>query len=362
MLYSRYLFNKAAISFLGIVTILIFLIWFSRAVPFVKYITENGVELSQFFYLFILILPWLLLLILPISLFAAILLTYNRLIVSNEISILKNSGLTKFQICKPILKLSLIAFIFCLTLSFYLMPYANKELRISRNNITDNYANLSFNPQTFETLKNLTIYAKGRDKKNQLSGIFLHDKKSENDAHSITITAKTGKIIIEDKSALLYMEEGSVQKFNYAERKSEILHFDNYVFNLTENQKSETTMHWKSQERYLNELINPEEGVSEEELSKFRAEIHERLIYPLLSPIFTLIALAFILYGQFNRRGNLRNIVSGIIAATTFLVLNILSFNLIESSAKFTAMPYLNCLIFTLVSVKMLTQNYRQKS
>lgn len=360
MLYSRYLFNKTAISFLGIVTVLIFIIWFSRAVPFVKYITENGVELSQFFYLFILILPWLLLLILPISLFAAILLTYNRLIATNEISILKNSGLTKLQICRPILKLALLTFIFCTILSLYLMPYANKELRISRNNITDNYANLSFNPQTFETLKNLTIYAKGRDEKNELSGIFLHDKRSL--THSITITAKTGKIVIEDKSALLYMKEGTVQKFTYAERKSEILHFDDYVFNLTENQKIETSMHWKSQERYLQELINPEEGISPGELNKFRAEIHERFVYPLLSPIFTLIALAFILHGQFSRRGNLSNIVMGIIAATTFLVLNIVSFGLIESSPKFAAAPYLNCLIFAAISIKMLIQNYRQKS
>lgn len=114
------------------------------------------------------------------------------------------------------------------------MPYANKELRLSRVNIQDNYASLSFNPQTFETLKELTIYAKNRDKKNNLFGILLHDERASE--YSITITAKNGRIVTEDRSALLYMENGTVQKFNYKEQKSEILDFDNYVFNLAENQ------------------------------------------------------------------------------------------------------------------------------
>jgi lipopolysaccharide export system permease protein len=361
MLYSRYLFNKTAISFFGIITILILLIWFSRAIGFVKYITENGVELSQFFYLFVLILPWLLLILLPISLFAAIIATYNRMITSNEISILKNSGLTKFQICKPVLKLSAIAFVFCLAISLFFMPYANKQLRISRNNIQDNYTNLSFNPHTFETLKDLTIYAKDRDKENKLSGIFLHDKRPE--SHSITITAKSGKIIIENKSALLFMEEGTVQKYNYVEKKSEILHFDNYVFNLTENQKNDREKFWKPQERYLQELINPQdEYLTTDDLNEFRAEIHKRFIYPLLSPIFSLIALAFILSGQFSRHGNIGTIIGALVAAAAFLSINIVSLGLIESSAKFSFMPYLNCLIFVGISSKMLIQTYRQKS
>lgn len=361
MLYSRYLFNRTAISFFGIITVLILLIWFSRAISFVKYITENGIELSQFFYLFILILPWLMLLILPIALFAAILLSYNRMIATNEITILQNSGLTKFQIAKPVLKLSLIAFVFCLSISLYFMPYANKELRISRKNIKDNYTNLSFNPQTFETLKNLTIYAKERDENNHLNGIFLHDTRSL--THSLTITSKTGEIIIKDKSALLYMEEGTVQKFTYAENKSEILHFDNYVFNLTENQKSESSMQWKPQERYLSELTHPQEtNISPDDLNKFRAEIHKRFIYPLLSPIFALIAVAFVMYGQFSRRGNLKNIVIAMSAATAFLAINILSFGLIESSEKLIFIPYLNCLIFCAISFKMLIQISRQKS
>jgi lipopolysaccharide export system permease protein len=360
MIYQNYLFKKILTAFFGIITILVLLIWFSRAVPFVRYITENGVEISQFLYLFVLILPWLLLVIIPVSLFIALLVSYNRLILSNEVTILKNSGLTKFQISKPALILALILSMVCASISFYVMPYANKQLRISRLNIQDNYTNLAFKPQTFETLKNLTIYAQDRDELNQLSGILLYDQRKLD--YSLTITAKTGRIVVEDNSALLYMENGTVQKFNNATAKSEILYFDNYIFNLSESQKGNSEFKWKAKERYLSELINPEAESSEAELGKYNSEIHERFTYPLFSLVFSLIAMSASLHGQFRRSGNSSNIILATIMASLFMISVITSYGLIESSPKFAFLPYLSCAIFTAVTLKMLSANYRQKS
>lgn len=359
-LYSRYIFKKTLTGFAGIISIFVFLIWFSRAISFVRYVTENGVGLSKFFYLFVLILPWLLLIIVPISLFAAILLVYNRLISNNEITILKNSGLTKLAICRPVVGLTLLSSLFCFLLSFYLMPYSNKELRLSRSDFKNNYSNLSFNPQTFETLNELTIYAKDRDSKNNLFGILLHDERTSE--YSITITARTGNIVTENNSALLYMEDGTIQKFNHQDNKSEILSFDNYVFNLTETKKSEDNMRWKSKERYLSELLNPNDDSEARDLEKYRTEIHQRYTYPLLPIVFAIIALACILRGQFSRRGNFSNLVLAIFLAISFLAITFLIYNLIESSPKLTPILYLNFLIFFMVGLIMLTANYRKKS
>ncbi len=351
-LYAKYLFQKTSFAFVSIISVLILLIWFSRAIGFVKYVTENGVALSQFFYLFILILPWLLLFIAPVSLLAAILLIFNRMSASNEITILKNSGLTKLQICRPIILLAAILSIFCFAVSFYLMPYANKELRLSRINIENNYTSLSFAPQTFETMKNLTIYARDRDEKNQLFGILIHDKR--NLAYSLTITSQSGRISVEDKSALLYMENGTVQKFNYQDQKSEILNFDSYVFNLTENHKSDVSLHWKPGELYLNELLNPDTNLEESELEKYRVEINQRFTYPLLPIAFALISMSFVLRGQFSRHGNLTNTVLAILMSAIFLGLTITSYNLISLSPSFIPLPYLNFLLFSALSLKLL--------
>lgn len=353
-LYEKYLSQKIALTFLAIVSLLILLIWFSRAIGFIKYVTENGVALSQFFYLLILILPWLLIFITPIALFAAILLTFNRMISTNEITILKNSGLTKLKICKPIISLSFLVMIFCAILSFFLMPYANKELRTSRFNIKNNYTNLSFAPQTFETLKDLTIYARSRDEKNKLSGILLYDKR--NSQYSLTITAKSGHITTEEKSAMLYMEQGTVQKFNYQTQKTEILNFDTYVFNLTENQNSNSSFNWKVSELYLHELLNPKENLDEKEINQYRSEINQRFTYPLLPIAFTFIGLSLVLYGQFNRHGNTRNTIMAICAAIAFFAITMISYRLIEVSPKLVFLPYLNFFFFLVLSLKILVK------
>lgn len=352
MIYSKYLFKKTAISFAGILTILILLIWFSRAIPFVRYITENGVELSYFFFLFILILPWLLLIIIPISLLIANITIFNRLINSNEITILKNSGLTNLQIAKPLIIFSAILSLICFCISIYFMPLANKELRLSRNNIRSNYASLAFNSQTFESLKDITIYTKTRNQNNELSGILLHDKRSDNEA--ITITAKKGKIIIRDSNAFLYMEEGSLQRLIYNEMRSDILYFDSYIFNLSGRDENQASIRWKAQERYINELLNYEDNSSESDIKKYIAEFHERLTQPFLPLIFTLIASASMMSGQFSRHGNIKNIVRTIILCSLLMATTIVTYSLIESSTKYIYAPYINYLIFMIFSVKIL--------
>ena len=240
------------------------------------------------------------------------------------------------------------------------MPAANKELRISRINFQDNYTNLAINPQTFETIRNLTIYAKNRNAENRLLGILLHDERAKE--YSITITSETGNIVTENSFALLYMENGTVQKYNYSTKKSEILHFDNYVFNLSDNDGEKEKMRWKAKERYFSELINPNDDSDVGDLARYRAEINQRLTYPLLPIVFSIIALACILKGSFNRRGNVVNIVLAIIMATIFLILTILSYSLIEASPKFVPLLYANFATFITIGLYFLISNHRRKN
>lgn len=239
------------------------------------------------------------------------------------------------------------------------MPFANKELRKSRVNIANNYTSLAFSPQTFETINNITIYAKNRDEQNNLYGIILNDQREEN--YTLTITAKKGNIVMEESSALLYMEDGTVQRFNIESKKSEILSFDNYVFNLTEAKQNELGTYWKAKERYLHELLYPEDEVSEVTLNKFWVEVIERFTYPLLPIMFSLIALGSILRGSFNRRGNITNVLLAISLNSGFFILFIASLNLAEKSRSFTFVPYLLFVIFGLISFGLLASNYRRK-
>lgn len=304
--------------------------------------------------LFILILPNLLIFIIPIALFIAVISTYNRLIRDNEIAILKSSGLTKIQIGKSTIWLAIIASAFCFLVSSILMPYANKKLRMSRIDFGNNYASLLFNPGTFETINKLTIYTKNRDEEGNLSGILLHDKRNAD--YSIAITANNGKIIMKDNMALLYMETGTLQRFNLEKRNTETLYFDSYVFNLSENEKNKANHTWKASERYFDELINPQdEDINERDLREYYIEIHQRFTYPILSLIFTMIAIAAVMSGDFNRRGNFKNTIIAIIMAVTFITIQITSYNLLKVSPDFIVLLYGNIIVFTIITILMLS-------
>ena len=150
------------------------------------------------------------------------------------------------------------------------------------------------------------------------------------------------------------MEEGTIQKYNIENNKTEILYFDKYVFNITESNKSDTGYRWKAKERYLHELLNPGEEATQRDLKRYASEVHERFTYPLFSLVFSLIALSTILHGQFKREGSSKNMIIAVLMCSIFMALSIISFSVIEATPKLVFIPYLNCLIFLLISIKML--------
>jgi len=347
MIYQSYILRSSLINWLGITFVLIVLIWFSRAIPFMSFITENGIEIADFLYLFVLILPWILIYLVPISFFIAILLSLNRLLHNNEITILKNCGLSNLKIAQPTIFFGLILTLFTYFLSFYLMPFANKQLRISKYNIQNNYTNLSFVPQTFESLNQITIYTKNRDSKNNLYGILINDQRQKD--FSITLTSEFGNLIVENESVFLKLRNGTLQRFNLESQKSEILKFDEYIFNLNDQNHESFNYKWKPNERSINELIYPNDYLTPKEIEKINAEIHKRINDPLISLIFSLIICSSILSVKISRKGNFINSFLTLIGCLIYIISLIFSYRLSEKSNSLVFLPYLiNFSFFTL--------------
>lgn len=351
-LYNIYLTRKITSYFLVTLITLILLIWFTKAITFIGFITEQGVSVSDFFNLFILILPWLFLIIIPVSLFLAVLIGYNQMLSHNEIIILKNAGLDNLKLARPAISVAIICCLICYLISFFVMPFANKKLRTVRSDLRNNYVNLVISHGIFESLNSLTIYVKNRDNtNNKLSGILIYD--SRNAAYSTTVTAQSGVLNQgeqSDGSLLLYLNQGTVERFSYETQKTETLHFDSYVVNLSDNNQPIVNRRWKASERYIGELLSPDEKASAQDLQSYYAELHQRMTYPLLSLILTLIATATVLSNKFTRRGNLVHSLKASIFAAIFVGLFMFCYSLIENSNQLTPLIYLNLVFFVVVS------------
>jgi lipopolysaccharide export system permease protein len=142
------------------------------------------------------------------------------------------------------------------------------------------------------------------------------------------------------------MQNGTVQKFNYKTKKTDILKFDSYSFNLGKERKDNMAKRWRANERYLNELLHPESNSSLEELEKYHMELHKRITTPLFSVVLTIIALNAILRGQFSRKGNLGNILFAILIASIFIVTAI---NL--NNIAYAFILYLNLVLFSAIGL-----------
>ena len=236
------------------------------------------------------------------------------------------------------------------------MPLANKQLRVARTNFENNYSNLSFSKGTFEELKSLTIYVKDKNEQNQLFGILLHD--ARNVEYSTTITAKRGNLKSENGTLLLYMQDGTVQRFSHKDNKEEILSFDDYVVNLSDNNKNiDTQKRWKAKERFLSELLKPNDDSTAEDVVQYKIELQQRLTYPLMSVVLVMIALAFILRGDLNRHGNSLNIVMAVLVGILFLGITIMIYRLLENYFSLVPLLYLHFILFFSAALYMLKVN-----
>ena len=274
-----------------------------------------------------------------------------------ELTILKNAGLNKYQLIRPALVVAACCTMLCYMMSLYLMPMANKKLRLAKENFQYNYSNIMISPGKFETLNNLTIYVRDRQENNRLKGILIYD--NSNKEYPISITAKEGNIVNKGGDLLLYLNSGTVQRFSPQIRKSDILNFDSYVINLNEDKEKLGKPIWTANARYLHELLNPEEDTSPRTLKKYMVEVHERLTYPTYSLILCLIATSFLLRGQFNRRGNLKNNLTAIAMAVLFIGSVMVIYDAMERSSKLTPLLYIDLLVFISISLYILRSNTR---
>ena len=172
-----------AFSFTGVV-------WLTQSLRFIDLIINKGLSFGLFLYMTVLLLPSLLTVILPISLFAAVLYTYNQLIVDREIVVLKATGLSNLRLALPALNLAGIVMVLCYAINLYLMPLGFHEFKNIQFQVRNSFASLLLREGVFNTpVDGLTIYVRERGKDGELRGILVHEERSSSEPTTISSPA-----------------------------------------------------------------------------------------------------------------------------------------------------------------------------
>ncbi len=342
---TRYILRQLFAPTLFITGALVGVVWLTQSLRFVDLIVNRGLSAGRFFYLTMLLLPGFLSLILPIALFCAVLFTYHRLSFDSEIVVLRAAGLSHRQLARPALALALVATILTYGLTLYLTPLGFRTFKDQQFTIRSSYASVLLQEGVFNTLVDgVTVYVRERKSGGELRGILVHDNRQP--SMPVTVMAERGILTSTPEGPRFVMVNGNRQAVARDPDQLSLLYFDRYALDLGLIAEA-SGEHWREPgERYLPELLNPGSGLDDVNNAKrMLAEAHKRLVSPLYCLAFTLIALAGILSGEFDRRGEWRRILAGAAAAVAFQVVALGLMPLVGKTPALAPLMYLNIVI-----------------
>ena len=96
-----YITKQIIIGFLLISFSLMSIIWLSQSLRFLDLIASKCITIGIFVELTTLLMPRIFTILAPISLFAAVLFVYNRMLSDQELIVMKSSGISPWQLSKP---------------------------------------------------------------------------------------------------------------------------------------------------------------------------------------------------------------------------------------------------------------------
>ena len=330
-IYSRYIITRLILSVITITFMLTGIAWLSQSLRFIELVVNHGLQMGDFMYLTLLIIPSLLWIILPIALLISIIIVYNRLYGDSELVILSSSGFSKWQVMSPAIFVGTGVILTLYLLALCIQPLANREYMDLKHKITTQNAAVFISDKSFlKPSKDITIYIAKKDGDGNLNGIFFSDKRDA--SNNIIMMAESGRMSTPPNSNIprITLYEGTRH-----ERKpngtTTILRFKQYTLDLDINTHQKVT---KRTRRRAKEMFIDELFVNNGDSKRYNlqmAEAHHRLSWPLFGIIFAVLMLLPFVTGDFSRHGKGRQIA---IVSSTGITLLIIAFILRNSIKK----------------------------
>jgi lipopolysaccharide export system permease protein len=342
MLITRYLLKNVLAVAAFIALTLTMVIWLTQSLKLLELIANSDAPPGIFVKLVALSLPRFLEIIFPLSLVAAILFIYNKMIMDNELIVLRSCGFDQLTLARPALTLACCLTVILFLMSSWLSPEAHEKMQALRQNIKAQYSAFLLQEGVFNTFgDDLTVYLRKRSRDGDLLGLLIHDTRDK-DKPPVTITAKRGRIVVEDDVPSIMVFDGLRQQMDTVSSATSRLYFSRYTIEIKGLESGGRDRRHEASERTLIELFNPDLTARYDILHQdtFRAEAHQRITTPFNALSFTLVSLVFILLGSFNRRGQNRKIIVAALTVTALQVLYLMAGNLSIKNNSFIPLMY----------------------
>lgn len=357
--YNKYITRHLIYSTLLITFSLTSIVWLTQALRFIDFIVNQGVSIGVFLELTALLVPSLLFMILPPALFCAVLFVYNKLRTDSELVVLQAAGLSNWRLAKPAVEVAAGLTLFIYVIAFYLQPVSQQQFRQMQNFLKNNYASILLQDGVFNTpMSGLTVFIRTRDKHNILRGILVHDNRQPEAA--VTMMADEAKLVETPQGPQFLLKNGNRQEMR--EGRLSFLSFERYTLDISLYAKDLSDRRRSPQELFVHELFRYDDSISAEENLKRLAEGHQRLLWPLYALCLTLVAMATLFSGEFNRRGHWQRLATASVIATFLLFSAVGLRGVITSHPWLVSVAYINLMLPFAIAVYVLTDHYKSNT
>ncbi len=355
---DRYIFGQILGPFLFFVLVFTGVIWLTQSLRVINTVVNNGQSAMVFLEFTALLLPMVLSIVLPVSVFAAVLYAINRLFTDSEITVMLAAGLSTTALLRAVTVFALIVTLVCYGLTLYLMPTAQREMRDRITQIRGDVAAAFIREGDFITPdKGVTVYLRETGEPGEMFGVFIQDERETD--RVVTYTAERALLIRDNEGTRLVMFDGIAQSSNTGDvqpDKLSILRFEQLAYDLTRLDNTSPARFRKPSEMYLPDLLNIDEKAAQPRgISDYRAEAHEALSAPLYVLSLPLLAVAFIISAGFSRRGFAGRIIMAAAAGLGLRLLGLAAKSTVSGNHELWPTMYVPPLAGMLIALWMLS-------
>jgi lipopolysaccharide export system permease protein len=211
-LIDRAILKEMALAFSLGLMVFTFVLLTNKILRLVELIVNKGVGLLTVLQLFLYILPYSLVVTIPMSVLLAALATYTRLSADGELLAMRGAGLGLVRLARPAFWFGAVATLVTLVISVWILPSSNQAFKSLIFNMARRQVAVAIQEGVFTSaMDGLILYVERLDPKtSEMEGIFLVD--SRNPAERRVIVAKRGRFSSDAQSLrmLLSLQDGSI--------------------------------------------------------------------------------------------------------------------------------------------------------
>lgn len=323
---NRYVFRQLLIGTALVTAGLLCILWLTQSLRFVELIITRGLSVGTFLELTGLLLPNFLVIVLPVALFAVVLFTYNKLNLDRELVVLRAAGVGPFGLAAPAVALAVLLAVGGFLMANFWVPETVRAFREMQWSVRNDLSRLLIQEGAFTTvMPGVTVYVRDREVGGELVGLMVHDTRDPDE--TATLMAERGALVQGAGGPRVVMVNGSRHSVEKGTGRLSLLYFDSYTMSLGDDKEAAGIRFRDARERSMDDLLritaDMDPNLKPVDIRRFRVEAHQRLINPLSHVTFTLIALAAVLTGPFDRRGGAKRVlwaIGGLIATEAAMV------------------------------------------